>query len=259
MLHAKIAADPTTVTTLPVLSALNCGASRKSTRAMTPAKHNSATSPVDIRPSGIAHTTDLISEQYSEHPTRKGYAIATSCVKMDNPEKRHQCAVLTETSVLHTWRNQMAGEEMRSVPLRSYAQDAEAALVVVERDSLDQAGDFLGRGPAHRGRCIHLWEFIFPGTVFLCVTRQEGDSTAIWLPGRVQVGSGRFRGAGSLLYQAGGKLSTTTEITPAANLSAICGRRACPMTILLKTYSWICPFQWFNGRAGCCTLLGPRV
>jgi hypothetical protein len=30
---------------------------------MTPAKHHSATSPVDIRPSGIAHTTALISER----------------------------------------------------------------------------------------------------------------------------------------------------------------------------------------------------
>ena len=40
-----------------------CGANRRSTRAMTPAKHHSATSPVDIRPSGIAHTTALISER----------------------------------------------------------------------------------------------------------------------------------------------------------------------------------------------------
>jgi hypothetical protein len=56
MLHAKIAPDITTVTTLPVLSALNCGANRKSARAMTPAKHHSATSPLDVRPSGIAHT-----------------------------------------------------------------------------------------------------------------------------------------------------------------------------------------------------------
>jgi hypothetical protein len=48
---------------------------------MTPAKHHSATSPVDIRSSGIAHTAALISEQYSEHPTRKGYAIASPASK----------------------------------------------------------------------------------------------------------------------------------------------------------------------------------
>src|ERR1019366_68930 len=62
MLQAKIATDITTVTTLPVLSALNCGANRKSRRAMTPAEHQSATSPLDVRPSGIASTA-LISER----------------------------------------------------------------------------------------------------------------------------------------------------------------------------------------------------
>ncbi len=87
MLHAKIATDITTVTTLPVLSALNCGANRKSATAMTPAKHHSAASPVDIRPSGIEHTADLVSEQYSEHPTRKGYVIASPASKWIIPKR----------------------------------------------------------------------------------------------------------------------------------------------------------------------------
>ena len=64
MLQAKIATDVTTVTTLPVLSALNCGTNRKSTRVMTPAKHHSATSPLDVRSSDIAHTA-LISGAYA--------------------------------------------------------------------------------------------------------------------------------------------------------------------------------------------------
>jgi hypothetical protein len=63
MLHAKIATDVATVITLPVLSALNCRANRKNMRAMTPAKHHSATSPLDVWSSGIAQTA-LISERY---------------------------------------------------------------------------------------------------------------------------------------------------------------------------------------------------
>ena len=59
----KIAIDIATVITLPVLSALNSRANKKNTRAMTPAKHHSATSSLDVRSSGIAQTA-LISERY---------------------------------------------------------------------------------------------------------------------------------------------------------------------------------------------------
>jgi hypothetical protein len=37
----------------------------------------------------------------------------------------------------------------------------------VEGDALDQAGDFLGRGPAFRDCGIHVWRFIFARTVCL--------------------------------------------------------------------------------------------
>jgi hypothetical protein len=63
MLHAKIATDIAKVIILPVLSEFNCRANRKNRRAMTLAKHHSATSALDVRPSGIAHTA-LISERY---------------------------------------------------------------------------------------------------------------------------------------------------------------------------------------------------
>jgi hypothetical protein len=54
--------------------------------------------------------------------------------------------------------------DRRVLPLPTcfHPQDAEAAFVVVEGDPLDQAGDFLGRGPAFRDCGIHVRGFIFP-------------------------------------------------------------------------------------------------
>ena len=47
------------------------------------------------------------------------------------------------------------------LPLAFHAQDAEAALVVVKGDALDQSGDLLGCGSALRDCGIHAWAFIF--------------------------------------------------------------------------------------------------
>ena len=61
-------------------------------------------------------------------------------------------------------------------------------LPFLESDPLDQAGDFLGRGPALWDCGIHAWGFIFPWRAGTWVTHQEADSAAICLPRR---GSGR--------------------------------------------------------------------
>lgn len=73
------------------------------------------------------------------------------------------------------------------MPLRFYAEYAEAVFVVVEGDSLDQAGDFLRHGPAFGDCSIHAWVFILPWTVCACVTTQKADSRAIWLPGGIRI------------------------------------------------------------------------
>src|ERR1035438_834812 len=59
--------------------------------------------------------------------------------------------------------------DRRFIPLPTcfHPQDAEAALVVVEGDPLDQSGDFFGRGPALWDCGTHARGFIFPRTVCL--------------------------------------------------------------------------------------------
>jgi hypothetical protein len=42
------------------------------------------------------------------------------------------------------------------------AEDTEAVFFVVESNALDDAGDFLRRGPTFRDCGIHAWGFIFP-------------------------------------------------------------------------------------------------
>ena len=67
-------------------------------------------------------------------------------------------------------------DDRRLLPLPAYfhPQDAEAAFVVVEGDSLDQAGDFLGRRPPFWDCGVHAWGFIFAWAVCSMPTRAAG-------------------------------------------------------------------------------------
>src|SRR6266849_7421936 len=74
-------------------------------------------------------------------------------------------------------RRQRAYDRCLIIPLPacSHAQDTEAAFVVVEGDPLDQAGDFLCRGPAFRDCGIHVWGFIFAWAVRSMPTKAAGS------------------------------------------------------------------------------------
>jgi len=54
-------------------------------------------------------------------------------------------------------------------------QDTEAAVVVVERDTLDQPGDFFGHGSAFWDCGIHVRGFIFARRAGAWVNRHEPD------------------------------------------------------------------------------------
>ena len=73
------------------------------------------------------------------------------------------------------------------MPACFYAQDTEAAVVVVESDTLDQAGNFLGRGPAPWDCGVHVRGFIFPWTVCSMPTRTAGpDYQCLARIGRIE-------------------------------------------------------------------------
>src|SRR6516165_8597611 len=55
-----------------------------------------------------------------------------------------------------------------SMPWRFHAQHAEAVFVIVEGDTLNQPGDFLGGSFAFRDGGIHVRGFIFPWALRLC-------------------------------------------------------------------------------------------
>jgi hypothetical protein len=83
-----------------------------------------------------------------------------------------------------------------------YAEDTEAIFVVVESDALDDAGDFLGRGPAFRDCGIHVWGFIFPWSALRDRIRRPDFEGIGCREGSGR--RGRLTGAGCLLGQTGG-------------------------------------------------------
>ena len=105
----------------------------------------------------------------------------------------------------------------------------ESAVVVVEGDALDDAGNFLGRGSALWHCGVHVG-IHFDTDGWGSGVPQEGDSAGGWLPGGVRVGSAfqrRWEPLGPVWRACGGTMMTghcdsTTVDSLACNLEVGC-------------------------------------
>ena len=69
----------------------------------------------------------------------------------------------------------LSNRRLLPVPLRFNAKHAEPAVLVMEGDALDHAGDLLGRGLALWDSGMHTWEFILPRWDGAWVIQRGGD------------------------------------------------------------------------------------